>query len=142
MNKILLCSASILLAIVLTFGNFMLGQAISQNSILMPDKLVNLAFFYKPPSNSDAATLSRNFSAVILTGGDEGFRDQLLANGFGFTILQYYRSEGIQDPGNCTSSPANNRIKRRTPRAPFLCKSMLLPLTLHLCKANQYCTPI
>jgi hypothetical protein len=110
MNKILLRSASILLAIVLTFGNFMLGQAISQNAILMPDKLVNLAFFYKPPSNSDAATLSRNFSAVILTGGDEGFRDQLLANGFGFTIPQYYRSEGIQDPGNCTSSPANNQI--------------------------------
>jgi hypothetical protein len=76
----------------------------------MPNTTVNLAYFYKPPSNSDAATLTSYFSNVVLTGGDESFRDQLIANGFASSIPQYYRSEGIQDPGSCTGNPANNQI--------------------------------
>jgi hypothetical protein len=110
MNKTLLRGASLIFAIVLAFGSFTLGRATSQTAAVMPNNIINLAFFYKPPSNSDAITLARNFSNVILTGGDENFRDQLVANGFSSTIPQYYRSEGIQDPGNCTSSPANNQI--------------------------------
>lgn len=111
MNKIVLRSASLILAFVLTLGIFTTGQATSQNAApLMANKLVNLAFFYKPPSNSDAATVTNNFNNVILTGGDENFRDQLIAAGFASTIPQYYRSEGIQDPGSCTASPANNQV--------------------------------
>lgn len=110
MNKIILHSLSTILAMVLTFAIFIPGRATSQSTTLMPNKIVNLAFFYKPPSNSDAATVAGNFSNVVLTGGDETFRDQLVAKGFTSTIPQYYRSEGIQDPGNCTSSPANNQI--------------------------------
>ncbi|MGE5463237.1 MAG: putative glycoside hydrolase [Syntrophothermus sp.] len=114
MNKTFLRSASFLLAIVLAFGTFTPGRATSQSATLMPDKTINLAFFYKPPSNSDAATVAGNFSNVVLTGGDESFRDQLIANGFTSPIPQYYRSEGIQDPGNCTASPANNQIAYKT----------------------------
>ena len=110
MNKIALRSASILLATVLAFGIFVPGRATSQNAAQLSNKLVDLAFFYKPPSNSDAATVAGNFSTVILTGGDENFRGQLVSNGFSSTIPQYYRSDGIQDPGNCTSSPAGNQI--------------------------------
>jgi hypothetical protein len=110
MNKTILRSLSTILAIVLAFALFIPGRATSQSTTLMPDKIVNLALFYKPPSNSDAATVAGNFSNVVLTGGDETFRDQLVADGFTSTIPQYYRSEGIQDPGNCTASPANNQI--------------------------------
>ena len=110
MNKTLLRGASLILAIVLALGVFTSGRATSQYAEIMPNKLVNLAHFYKPPSNSDAASVAGNFSNVVLTGGDESFRDQLLAQGFNSTIPQYYRSEGIQDPGSCTSSPANNQI--------------------------------
>jgi hypothetical protein len=110
MNKTLLRSASMILAFVLALGHFISGRATSQNAALMPDKTVNLAFFYKPPSNSDAATTAGNFSNVVLTGGDETFRDQLISNGFASAIPQYYRSEGIQDPGSCTASPTNNQI--------------------------------
>ena len=110
MNKTLLSCASLILAFVLAFGQFTDGRATSQNAALMPDKIVNLAFFYKPPSNSDAAGIVSNFSNVVLTGGDESFRDQLIASGFASTIPQYYRSEGIQDPGSCTANPANNQI--------------------------------
>jgi hypothetical protein len=110
MNKTLLSCASLILAFVLAFGQFTDGRATSQNAALMPNTIVNLAFFYKPPSNSDAATVTSYFSNVILTGGDEAFRDQLISNGFASTIPQYYRSEGIQDPGSCTGNPANNQI--------------------------------
>lgn len=114
MNKIVLRSASLILAFILTFGIFTSGRATSQSAVLMPNKLINLAFFYKPPSNSDAATVASNFSNVILTGGDESFRDQLVVAGFASSILQYYRSDGIQDPGSCTASPSNNQIAYKT----------------------------
>ena len=110
MNKTLLRCASLILAFVLAFGHFTSGRATSQNAALMPNTIVNLAYFYKPPSNSDAATITSYFSNVVLTGGDESFRDQLIANGFASSIPQYYRSEGIQDPGSCTGNPANNQI--------------------------------
>jgi hypothetical protein len=110
MNKTVLRCASLILAFVLAFGHFTDGRATPQNAALMPDRVLNLAFFYKPPSNSDAAGIADNFSNVVLTGGDESFRDQLNAKGFSSTIPRYYRSEGIQDPGNCTASPANNQI--------------------------------
>jgi hypothetical protein len=110
MNKVLLRSASLILAFVLVIGIFTPGRATSQNAVVMPNKTVNLAYFYKPPANSDAATVANNFSNVILTGGDENFRDQLLTNGFASTISQYFRADGIQDPGNCTSSPNNNQV--------------------------------
>ena len=110
MNKTVLRSASMIFAILLAFGIFIPGRATPQSTALMPNQTVNLAFFYKPPSNSDAATIANNFNNVVLTGGDENFRDQLIADGFRSTIPQYYRSDGIQDPGSCTASPANNQI--------------------------------
>lgn len=113
MNRKLLRSASMMFAIALAMGIFTPGQARSQEAVIMPNEIVNLAFFYKPPSNSDAVTLANNFNTVILTGGDENFRDQLGTNGFGSPIPQYIRSEGIQNPGNCTSSPANNQIANK-----------------------------
>ena len=113
MNQTLLRSASVLLAIVLALGVFTPGRATPQTTAPMPNQIVNLAFFYKPPSNMDAATLAANFDSVILTGGDENFRNSLTARGFRSTIMQYIRSEGIQDPGNCTSTPANNQIANR-----------------------------
>jgi hypothetical protein len=110
MNKTLLRSASMILAVVLAVGAFIPGQATSQSAALMSGKTINLAFFYKPPSNSTAAEVASKFSTVFLTGGDEVFRDQMLANGFSSAVPQYFRAEAIQNPGNCTSSPANNQI--------------------------------
>lgn len=109
MNKAVLRSASFILAIVLTLGSFVSGQAISETPTVMPNRTVNLAYFFKPPSNSDAVTIA-GFGSVVLTAGDEQFRDQLVANGFSSTIPQYVRSEAIMDPGDCTSTPYKNQI--------------------------------
>jgi hypothetical protein len=113
MNKTLLRSASLIFAIVLTFGTFIPGRATSQNPALLPEKIVNLAYFYKPPTNSDAATVAGNYSTIFLTGGDENFVNQLVSNGVTAPISQYFRSEAIQDPGSCTANPSNNQIANR-----------------------------
>jgi hypothetical protein len=89
------------------------GRATSKVTALMPDRTINLAFFYKPPSNSDAAALTR-FGSIVLTAGDEKFRDQILAKGYDATITQYYRAEAIQDPGNCKAEPWKNQIAYKT----------------------------
>ena len=109
-NKTLLRSTSMILAIILALGVFIPGRATAPTVALMPGRTVNLALFYKPPANGTASTIASNFGTVVLTGGDENFRDQLKANGFSSPISQYFRSDGIQNPGNCTSSPANNQF--------------------------------
>ena len=110
MNKKIIRLMSALLALFLTLGNFTPGQAREQIASFMPERLVNLAHFYKPPSNSDAPALASKFGFVLLTGGDEVFRDKVIANGFSSTIPQYFTFLGIQDPGSCTASPRNNQV--------------------------------
>lgn len=110
MNKAILRSASMIIATALAFGIFIPGRATSQNVTLMPNRIVNLAWFYKPPSNGDATTINSNFGNVVLTAGDETFRDQLIASGFTSTIPQYYRADAIQDPGSCTTAPYKNQV--------------------------------
>ncbi len=109
MNKKILQIMSVLVALTLILGNFSSGQALVQSASLMPERLINLAHFYKPPSNSDASALASKFGFVLLTGGDEVFRDRLIGNGFTATIPQYFTFLGIQDPGSCTASPRNNQ---------------------------------
>ncbi len=112
MNKVILRSASLMLAIVLTLGNSISGRATSRHMTLMPDRTINLAFFYKPPTNSDATTVA-SFGSIVLTAGDEAFRDQLIDNGYNSTIPQYLRAEAIMDPGNCTTAPYKNQVAYR-----------------------------
>src|SRR5262245_28719667 len=102
MNKRLSQITSIMLALTLTFGSFTSGQAKSDPAAPAAGGTVNLAYFYKPPTNSDAASIASNFNTVILTGGDESFRNQLVSKGLNTTVAQYYGSIGIQNPGNCT----------------------------------------
>ena len=106
MNRVV----SVVIALVLTLSIHSKGQASSTHNAVMPENVVNIAFFYKPPNNSDALTVSQNFNTVILTRLDESFRDQLVANGFKSTIPQYLRFEAIMDPGDCTSTPLRSQV--------------------------------
>lgn len=110
MKQNILRVMSIILAFALTFSIHSNGQAAPERAAIMPDKVVNLAFFYKPPNNSDASTVAKNFNTVVLTHLDESFRDQLKTNGFSSTIPQYLRFEAIMDPGDCTSTPMRNQV--------------------------------
>ena len=100
--------ASLAMLLLSLIGNSTPVRATSQTA-LTPPQTINIAHFFKPP-NMDAATAVRNFSTMVLTNGDHVYRDQLLANGFTSTIPEYLRSDGIQDPGSCTATPANNQV--------------------------------
>lgn len=94
---------------VLTVGVYTPVRAISQTA-LMPAATINIAHFYKPPQGMDASTAVNNFNTIVLTNGDHNFRGQLEGRGFSSSIPQYFRTEGIQDPGSCTASPSNNQV--------------------------------
>jgi hypothetical protein len=110
MNKRLAQVLSVILALTLIFGSFISGRAKAQLGPVMPERLINLAHFYKPPSNMDAPTLAGKSGFILLTGGDEVFRDKVIASGFTSTIPQYFSFLGIQDPGGCTASTRNNQV--------------------------------
>ncbi len=92
----------------LALGVYTPGRATSQTA-LTSSETINIAHFFKPP-NMEAGNAVENFNTIVLTNGDNAYRDQLMANGFSSTIPQYFRSEAIQNPGNCTSSPVNNQV--------------------------------
>jgi hypothetical protein len=100
MNKRIARIMSVILTLALTVARFTPAQAKEQSASIMSEGVINLAHFYKPPSNADAPTLASKFRFVLLTGGDETFRDKVLASGFPSTIPQYFMFLGIQDPGS------------------------------------------
>ena len=110
MNRYPVRLTSMVLALSLALGVFTPGQAKPESADLMTAGTVNLAYFYKPPSNSTAATVASTFDFVILSATDEPFRNELISNGYNNTILQYFGSVGIQDPGSCTATPRMNQV--------------------------------
>ena len=101
--------ATLVTTIMIVFGPYTIAQA-AGSPALVTDKVVNLAYFYKPPEDSDAATLAKNFNTFILTRADETFRDQLIASGVQAPIMQYVRLEAIMDPGSCSSQPYRDNV--------------------------------
>ena len=108
MNKVLSLPISIVVVFVLTLGSHIPGRAALQTTI-MPSQTINIAHFFKPP-NMDPATAAKSFHMIVLTNGDHSYRDQLAAGGFSSTIPEYFRSDGIQNPGSCTANPVNNQV--------------------------------
>jgi hypothetical protein len=101
--------ATLVAIIMIVLGTHTNAQA-AASPALVTDKVVNLAYFYKPPEDSDAATLAKNYNTYILTRADEPFRDQLIASGVQAPILQYVSFDDIMDPGSCTAQPYRNNV--------------------------------
>ncbi len=113
MKKVFALLTSVISVFVLTVGNYKSAQAAAQTAF-MPATTINIAHFFKPPNNMDAATAAKNFNMMVLTNGDYTYRDQMAASGFSSTIPEYFRSDGIQDPGSCTATPINNQVAYKT----------------------------
>ncbi len=109
MKKTIYRLATLATIIIMVMGTYTNARA-AATPALVTDRIVNIAYFYKPPTNSDATTLAKNFSTYILTRADETFRDQLIANGVQSPILQYVRFEAIMDPGSCSAQPWRNQV--------------------------------
>jgi len=71
---------------------------------------VQLAWFYKPPSNDLLNVLSEGFDFFILTHKDEEIRDELRSLGVDGAIPQYLLLTEIRDPGDCTELPFGNQV--------------------------------
>ncbi|RPI33261.1 MAG: hypothetical protein EHM70_06545 [Chloroflexota bacterium] len=73
-------------------------------------RIIDLAWFYKPPDDGNPDLVARHFQTYILTKKDEGFRDSLEARGASGPFLQYLRIDAIMDPGDCDSEPWQNQV--------------------------------
>ena len=92
-----------------SYSSYSIANAAPASVTLTTDKIINLAWFYKPPANGDLSSLAQNYSTFILTRNDESQRDTLFSLGVTAPIMQYIRFEAIQDPGSCASVPLNNQ---------------------------------
>ncbi len=74
---------------------------------------VQLAWFYKPPTNGDMQSLQHYFDSFVLTAQDEQHRETLRAGGVSTPFLQYVRFDAIHDPASCTAQPWRNQVANR-----------------------------
>lgn len=72
--------------------------------------LVQLAWFSKPPEDSELNFLLEHFDIFILTKTDEPTRDYLREQGANGPFLQYLRLDTIHNPGSCTEQPLHNQV--------------------------------
>ena len=87
--------------------------AASREDTTDPQEVVRLAWFYKPPKNTDLTALVRNFDVFILTRADEPVRDQLKQIGVKAPFLQYLRFDAIEDPRSCNETPHRNQAAHK-----------------------------
>src|SRR4051794_39507658 len=65
----------------------------------LPPRPVPLAYFYKPPVDGTGPdVVARAAGLIVLTRGDEPFRDQVRAAGYQGLILQYLMANEIDGP--------------------------------------------
>jgi hypothetical protein len=61
---------------------------------------VRQAYFYTPPTDgTSAGALADRANLIILTQGQEGYRDQIRGSGFSGSVLQYIVSAEVEGPG-------------------------------------------
>lgn len=80
----------------------------------LPQKLVQLAWFYRPPSDGNLAPLARYFDTFILTKQDSEVRNTLRTLGITSPFLQYVRFDAIHAPCRdacpCERRPYRNQV--------------------------------
>jgi len=77
------------------------------------NQMIQLAWFYKPPSDGDTTTLADTFDVFILTKTDELIRDEIKQQNPDLQFMQYLRIEAIHDPGDCETQPYRNQVADR-----------------------------
>lgn len=68
---------------------------------------VKQAFFYVPPTDgTSTGTLAERSNLIILTQGQEGYRNQVRSQGFAGDVLQYIVAAEVEGPGPYANSSA------------------------------------
>ena len=71
---------------------------------------IQIAWFYKPPSEEYYSLVSNKFDVFILTNHDEFERDQMRTAGLNAPVYQYLLLAEIQDPGSCIDVPNGDQV--------------------------------
>ncbi len=72
--------------------------------------IIRLAWFYKPPDETQLDLVVKQSDFFILTHKDESARSQLKAKGVTVPISQYLLFLVINDPGDCEEQPNGNQV--------------------------------
>jgi hypothetical protein len=72
--------------------------------------IIRLAWFYKPPDETQTDLVVKNISFFILTHKDEEARSQLKTKGITAPFAEYLLFMVINDPGDCTEQPNGNQV--------------------------------
>jgi hypothetical protein len=75
-----------------------------------PDDVSHLAWFYKPPQESDFDFVADHFDFFILTHKDETARDQFRQAGLDGRFSQYLLLLIAEDPDGCDEGPRGNQV--------------------------------
>ena len=107
-----LTRSMILILLVLPVFLMAIPARVEASGKAFSNDLIQLTWFYKPPSSGDMATAAQYFDNFILTRNDEDARDDLQGLGVDTPFIQYYLSNAIHNPGpnNCTAQPWANNV--------------------------------
>jgi hypothetical protein len=75
-----------------------------------PEDVSHLAWFYKPPQDSDFDFVADHFDFFILTHKDETARDQFRQAGLDGRFAQYLLLLIVEDPEGCDEGPSGNQV--------------------------------
>lgn len=76
----------------------------------VPEDVVRLAWFYKPPDNSQIDAVAQQADFFILTHKDENERAEFRNKGVTIPFSQYLLFTEIHDPGDCEDGPTGNQV--------------------------------
>lgn len=86
------------------------NQTPETNSTPLPENVVRLAWFYKPPEAEQMDLVAKQADFFILTHKDEEARSALKTQGVVAPISQYLLLAEIHDPGDCQEGPFGNQV--------------------------------
>src|SRR6266498_1057015 len=72
--------------------------------------IIRLAWFYKPPDDTEMDLVVKKMDFFILTHKDESVRSKWKARGIASPIIQYLLFLVINDPGDCNEDPNGNQV--------------------------------
>jgi len=76
----------------------------------LPEDVVRLTWFYKPPDEAQIGQVAEKTDFFILTHKDEPSREELRAKGNKAPVSQYLLFLVINDPGGCDEEPNGNQV--------------------------------
>lgn len=93
-----------------TPGSLSVSQTPEFTATPVPEDIIRLAWFYKPPDDVQMESVADQADFFILTHKDEPARSEFKAQGSTAPFSQYLLFAEIHDPGDCDEGPFGNQV--------------------------------